>query len=82
MNCAGIVRFEAKNKSNYGENLNCTFDRAIFLEYKSNIFPTISFFVPKKIELLSNQCFPRLIGRIKFLKQDIYSKTSVTEHPS
>jgi hypothetical protein len=60
------------NKSEYGENLSCTFDRAVFVVYKSNIFPTVSFFVPEKIELLEKQFFLRLIGRIKFLKQDVY----------
>ena len=53
MNCAGIVRFEEKiekNKSQYEEDLTCTFDRAPSVVYKSTIFPTVRFFVSRKKE--------------------------------
>jgi hypothetical protein len=40
-----------KNKSEYGENLSRTLDRAPLVVYKSSIFPTVSFFVPEKMHL-------------------------------
>ncbi len=39
-----------KNKSEHGENLSRTFDRASFVVYKSSIFPTASCFVSEKNE--------------------------------
>jgi len=39
-----------KNKSQYEEDLSCTFDRAPSVVYKSSIFPTVRFFVSEKKE--------------------------------
>jgi hypothetical protein len=39
-----------KNKSEYKSYLNCAFDIAMLVECKPSIFPTVSFFVSKKIE--------------------------------
>ena len=43
-----------KNKSQYGENLSRTFDRAPSIVYKSSTFPTVRFFVSEKKEKKSN----------------------------
>jgi hypothetical protein len=41
-----------KNKSEYKANLHCKFDRALSVVYKSNIFPTVSFFISEKNRVL------------------------------
>ncbi len=46
----GLMKKIEKNKSQYGENLSRTFDRAPSIVYKSSIFPTVRFFVSEKKE--------------------------------
>jgi hypothetical protein len=48
VNCAGIVRFKVKNKSEYKEPLSRAFDRAPSVVYESSIFPTVSLFVSEQ----------------------------------
>ena len=62
-----------KNKSDYGENLSRTLDRARLVVYKSSIFPTVSFLVSEKIEFYGkNAPFSVFLGKIK----SIFSKIS------
>jgi hypothetical protein len=44
----GLKKKIEKNKSQYGENLSRTFDRAPSVVYKSSIFPTVRFLVSEK----------------------------------